>query len=578
MAGAVAAMGLVAACETAIPALLKPLIDSGFTGAYNGKIWYVPAALIGLALARGLAQFLSNYLLNRVSNHVLLALRTQMFDRMLQAPATLYHEQPVSTLIHTVVHEVNQVLQVLTGVVITMVRDSLTVLGLLLYLFYLNWRLTLIVSIVIPGIGYVMSKVNKRLRKLNREHQHMTKSLSYVVQEAAAGYKVVKIHGGEAYELSRFTAMSQKLRGYAMRMAVAGGLNQPVTQLLASIALSVVIVIALLQSSAQQTTVGGFASFVMAMILIISPLKHLTDINQPLQRGLTAAESIFGMIDTPSEASLQTVQGHLPETRARGELTFDQVSFAYPPSKVGQQPRLALDGIQLHIRPGEALALVGPSGSGKTTLANLLPRFLLPTSGRILLDGVPLEALPLHELRRQMALVSQEVVLFNDTIAANVAYGAPTTEQIDMERVARAVEAAHLSDVVASMPDGLESIIGDNGGRLSGGQRQRLAIARAIYKDAPILILDEATSALDSESERQVQAALETLMQGRTTLVIAHRLSTIEKADRIVVLEQGRVVEQGSHADLLAADGLYANLHRIQFSGRPVDADVEELG
>ncbi|WP_254615274.1 lipid A export permease/ATP-binding protein MsbA [Burkholderia pyrrocinia] len=550
---AVMTMGVVAATEAGIPALLKPLLDHGFGvhGSDSAK-WYVPIAVIGLALVRGVSQYASNYLLNYVSNRILLQLRLEMFQRMLHTGASFFQRETASTVINAIVFEVNQILSVLTGVMVTLVRDSLTVIFLLGYLFYLNWRLTLIVAVILPGIGWLVSKINRRLRRLNREHQTLTNELSYIVEETVGGYKVVKVHNGEAYEMGRFTAMSKRLRGYAMRMTISGGLAQPLTQFLASIALAVVITIAVVQSTNDQTTVGGFVAFVTSMLLVISPLKHLIDVNQPLQRGMTAAELIFGLIDEPAEPQ----GGGRPLSHARGEIEFRNVSFDY-----GAAERPTLDRISFKVAPGEMIALAGPSGSGKTTLVNLLPRFFDPTDGAILVDGVPVSDYELHALRSQMAMVSQDVVLFNDTIAANVAYG----QTPDRVRVQAALEAANLADAVAAMPDGLDTLVGGNGMRLSGGQRQRLAIARAIYKDAPILILDEATSALDSESERHVQAALERLMEGRTTLVIAHRLSTIERADRILVLEAGKIVEEGSHDELLRHGGLYAHLHRIQY-------------
>lgn len=529
---AIATMGVVAATEAGIPALLKPLLDHGFGTHGNDKAkWFVPAAVIGLALVRGLAQYSSGYLLSYVSNRILLDLRLRMFERMIHTSASFFQRETASTVINAIVFEVNQVLNVLMGVMVTLVRDSLTVIFLLGYLFYLNWRLTLIVAVILPGIGWLVSKINRRLRRLNRDHQTLTNELSYVVEETVAGYKVVKVHNGEPYEIDRFTEMSRRLRGYAMRMTVSGGLAQPLTQFLASIALAVVITIAVVQSSSDQTTVGGFVAFVTSMLLVISPLKHLIDVNQPLQRGMTAAELIFGLIDEPAEPQ----GGGRPLPHARGEIEFRDVSFDY-----GAAERPTLDRIAFKVAPGEMVALAGPSGSGKTTLVNLLPRFFDPTGGAILLDGVPISDYDVHALRSQMAMVSQDVVLFNDTIAANVAYG----QTPDRARVQAALEAANLADAVAAMPDGLDTIVGGNGMRLSGGQRQRLAIARAIYKDAPILILDEATSALDSESERHVQAALERLMEGRTTLVIAHRLSTIERADRILVLEGGKIAEE----------------------------------
>ena len=561
--GSLVAMAFVAAAETSIPALMKPLLDRGFTGELNKKLWQIPVFLVGLAIVRSMAQFLSSYLLTRVINSVLLKLREQMFQTLLHASTTFFQKNSASNLINAVVFEVNNVLSIMGGMLITLVRDSLTVIGLMGYLIYLNWKLTLIVLIIFPIIAYIMSKINRRLRSLNREQQTLTSELAYIVEEASAGYKIVKVHGAEQYEMNRFLEKAERLRKFALKSAVAGGLNQPITQLVASMALSVVLVIALMQSATEGTTVGGFAAFVTAMMLVISPLKHLADINQPLQRGLTAAEMIFGLMDEPLEEAENHRVNMKSLDKAKGGIRFEDVGFSYQ-QEAGRQD--ALYGINLSIKPGEVVAFVGPSGGGKSTLVNLLPRFFKPTSGYIFLDDIPLEDIVLADVRKQIAFVSQDVILFNDTIAANVAYGASGQEGIDRGRVMEALEAANLSALIKELPEGIDSMIGDNGNRLSGGQRQRLAIARAIYKDAPILILDEATSALDSESERQVQDALDRLMAGRTTLVIAHRLSTIEHADRIVVLENGQIIENGSHEDLIKKDGLYANLHRIQFS------------
>jgi len=423
------------------------------------------------------------------------------------------------------------------------------------------------VMVIFPIIGYTISRINKRLRSLGRDQQKYTSELAYVVEEASAGHKVVKLNSGQDYEMYRFTEMAKQLRKFAIRSSIAGGLNQPITQIVASIALSGVLLIAILQSSTGGTTVGEFAAFVTAMMLIISPLKHLADINQPLQRGLIAAEMIFGLIDQALEK--QVDEAHAKSLKiAKGNIEFDHVSFSYQPThqESSDSQREVLRDIQLNIAPGEVVAFVGPSGSGKTTLVNLVPRFYTPTNGRILLDGYPIEEYKLSDLRLQIGFVSQDVILFNDTIAANVAYGVVHQQDIDRVKVAEAIAAANLSEMIRDLPDGIDTVIGDNGNRLSGGQRQRLAIARAVYKNAPILILDEATSALDSESERLVQEALEYLMQGRTTLVIAHRLSTIENADRIAVLEYGRIVELGPHAELIERGGLYSSLHRLQFS------------
>jgi len=568
--GAFIGLAIVAASETAIPALLKPLLDRGFSGKLDQKLWHVPAFLVGLAFIRGLAQFGSNYAMGHITNAILYKLREQMFTRLLQAPADLFQNKSAASLINAVVFEVNSVLQVITTIAINLVRDSLTVIGLMAYLFYLNWRLTLLILIIFPIIGYMAKAINKRLRQLFKVSQDMTNELSYIVEEAVGGYKVVKLHGGEVYEKQRFSLIAEKLRRYSMKITVAGGLNQPITQIIASIALSGVLLVAIFQSSVAETTVGGFVAFITALILIISPLKHLADINQPLQRGVAAAEMIFTLMDQPIEEEISRRSTSQKLDKAKGEIEFKSVDFAYGAAALlggsdNSGSKDILRNIDLKIAAGEVVAFVGPSGSGKSTLVNLLPRFFKPTQGNIFLDGIDIEQIDLKDLRLQIAFVSQDVVLFNDTIAANVAYGLPEN-QIDLSRVHDALAAANLAELVKELSEGIRAQIGDNGNRLSGGQRQRLAIARAIYKDAPILILDEATSALDSESERQVQDALERLMAGRTTLMIAHRLSTIENANRIVVLDHGKIVENGSHAQLIEQNGLYASLHRLQFS------------
>jgi len=408
--------------------------------------------------------------------------------------------------------------------------------------------------ILIPLIAVVVRITGKRLRRLNQHFLTINAELTQVIEETTRAQQVIKIFGGYEYERKRFEQRASTLRSYSMRMASTFAATVPVTQLMTAFAVSIVIVIALIQANDGQTTVGSFASFITAMLMLLTPLKHLAEVNGPLQRGLAASEAVFALIDAKPE---RTTGKALP-ARANGKLEFVDVSFAYPGQK-----QAALAGINLTIRPGETVAFVGMSGGGKSTLVNLVPGFYSVTDGEIRIDGEPIESVSLPSLRAQIAMVSQNVVLFDDTIAANIAYGDPHP---DPARIKAAANAAHLRDVIAGLPEGLNTVIGDNGSRLSGGQRQRLAIARAIYKDAPILILDEATSALDTESERAVQAALEELMRGRTTLVIAHRLSTIERADRIVVLAGGNIVETGTHAELLDKNGVYANLYHLQFT------------
>ena len=552
---AVGALVLTAGTEPLFPALMKPLLDKGFDGNHGDELHLVPFAIVAIFVARGLFGYIASYCMAWVSNRVICDLRAQMFERIVRLPAAYFHANPSGRLISRVSYDVTGIASAATNVITTVLKDSLTVAGLLGWLLYLNWRLTLVLFLVVPVIALVIRAFGKRLRTMSRAAQVGMASMTQALQEAIDGHKVVKVYGGEPQEIARFGRVNDDLRRYGMRQAIAAAASVPLVQIAASVAVAVVIYVALLQSTAQQTTVGGFVSFITAMLMLLAPLKHLADINAPLQRGLAAAESVFALLDEAPEDD----RGTVALGRARGAIAFEQLRFHYP-----QAEREALAGIDLDIAPGQTVALVGSSGGGKTTLANLLPRFHHPAAGRIRLDGHDLEELTLASLRANIALVSQDVVLFDDTVAANIAYGAMRAAgHAEIEAAAR---AAHAHDFIMAMPQGYDTPIGENGIRLSGGQRQRLAIARAILKDAPVLILDEATSALDSESERQVQEALEALMKGRTTLVIAHRLSTVESADRIVVLSHGQIAETGSHAELLARDGAYAQLYRLQFA------------
>ena len=547
----VVAMMLTGSTETALPAIMQHLLDDGFGGKGNPQLmWTAPLMIIGLFVGRGMFTFTMNYAMNEVSNSVLYDLRKQMFDRLVQMPVSYFSTHSAGTIIARLVNDVQNVTQSLASVLVIMVRDTCVILGLLGWLLYLNWQLTMIAFVLIPMVALAVGAFSRRMRRLSGEQLRYTGELTSVVGEAIHGNPVIKVYAGQEHERSRFAAASRQLQGFARRMTVASSLLVPITQVMAAVAVSLVIALALYQSQQDRTTVGGFVSFLTAMLMILNPLKHLADVNGQLQRAFAAADAVFHFIDEPIEND----HGTQEIERAKGALRFEGVRFGYEGST-----SLALKGIDLEIKAGETVALVGGSGGGKTTLANLLPRFYSVTDGRILLDDIPIESLKLESLRRQIAWVSQQVMLFNDTIANNVAYG--SRRGASEADVRAALDAAYLTEFVASLPDGINTMIGDNGIRLSGGQRQRLSIARALLKNAPILVLDEATSALDNESERFVQAALDKLMHGQTTLIIAHRLSTIEKADRILVLDDGRIVESGTHAELIELGGLYARLH-----------------
>ena len=544
------AMAGTAATQPMLGEALELLIDNAFGKPVDFSLWLIPGILLGIFILRGVCTFSTAYLNNWVMSRVLNDLRRMAFDKLLRLPVVRFHKESSGKMINTVIADVRQVTDMINSVFLAFVRDVLVVAALLIGLMRLNWQLTLIALVVVPATAVIVRTTTGRLRRLNRDNQRVTAEMTQVVDEAARGHQVIRVFQGQNYEMARFERRSEALRGFSQRMTVAAAATVPITQIATAMAVAVVIVMAIKSNMSQ----GEFTNFITLMLMLLAPLKALVEVNGPIQRGLAAAETVFGMIDSDPEQDTGTRE----LGRSQGHLELRDVHFRY----AAGEP-LALDGVSLDIQPGKTLALVGASGGGKSTFVNLITRFYAPESGQILLDGVPYPEIALGSLRAQLGMVSQNVVLFDDTLAANIAYG---VEAIDPARLQAAIDAAHLRSVVESLPEGVDTIIGENGMRLSGGQRQRVAIARAIYKNAPILILDEATSALDNESERAVQAALETLMAGRTTLVIAHRLSTIERADCIAVMDRGRVVETGTHAELLARGGMYAKLYRLQFA------------
>ena len=538
---------LLALSEPLIPALLKPLLDRGFQQG-SLPLWVVPVALVLLFGVRGICSFVSQVAMTRITSQGLKVLRKTMFDKLLDARLGLFAKDSSSALANTVVYEVQTGSSLLVSALMTLTRNSLTLLALVGYLLYLNWKLTMIVVCLFPAVAFVMRKLSGRLYSVTRNSQQATDELAYVVEENVLAHRDVRLHAAQRSQALRFDGLSEALRRLSMKSTAASAAMTPLTQLMAAIALSAVISVALIQSADRSTSVGGFVAFVTGMLMLIAPLKHLTEVANPITRGLAAMERGLDLIAaTPSESG-----GTFAQARATGTIRFDHVSVTYDGSVVP-----ALNQFSLDVAAGETVALVGASGSGKTTLVSLLPRFAEITEGQVYLDGHELRDWDLGSLRAQFALVSQHVLMLNDSLAANVALG----QDVDRAKVAHCLAAANLKNLVDELPQGLDTVVGHNAMQLSGGQRQRLAIARALYKDAPILILDEATSALDAESERAVQEALQRLMQKRTTLVIAHRLSTVQHADRIVVMEASRIVEIGRHTDLLQAQGPYARLY-----------------
>ncbi|MGJ8619809.1 MAG: lipid A export permease/ATP-binding protein MsbA [Methylophilaceae bacterium] len=539
---------VLSATNTGFLATIKTVTDDGFVNTNPSKAVYLPFLLIGLLALRALAGFTSSYTMRWVGRKVIEQMRLDAFLKLMSLPMRYFDNHSVGSIASKITFDTEQMYNAVTKVTISMVRDSLTIIGMIAYMLYLDWRLTMIFALVAPLMVFFLKRMTPKLRLASQSVQQTMGDMTQVIEESTSGQRMVKIFAGEAYEFDRFSQIAKTNRHMMTRLGKVSGLNSMVIELLAALALGLVVYYAV-----GRFTAGEFAAFIGALLMLISPIKSLTSLNTDLQIGLAAAQSIFSLIDTPAQHD----DGNQNMTRAKGAIALQHVSLHYENNK-----RPALDNVSLKIMPGEKIALVGKSGGGKTTLLNLLPRFYELQQGIITIDDVDINTMSLKNLRQQFSMVSQEVVLFNGSVFNNIAYGA--LSQVSEDLVIAAAKAAHAWEFIQQLPNGLQSEIGDRGVRLSGGQRQRLAIARAILKNAPILLLDEATSALDTESEQHVQAALDTLMKNRTTIVIAHRLSTIENADRILVLEQGKIVESGHHQALLALNGSYAKLYQKQ--------------
>ena len=542
-----------AATEPMIPALFDKLLDLGFVKR-SLQPWIVPFVLLALFGVRGLAGYVAQLGLSRITNNGLLVMRREMFGKLLVAQMGLFKQRTSSALSNAIVYETQNGAAMLVNSILSLTRNALTLVALTVYLLYQNWQLTLIVIAVFPAVAWVMRVLTKRLHSLTKANQDATDGLAYVVEENVLAHRDIRLYAAQASQAERFDHLGLSLRRLAMKSTVAGAAMTPLTQMLAAMALSAVISVALVQSASSGTSVGGFVGFVTAMLMIIAPIRQLSEVSSPITRGLAALERGLELIhDVPDES-----HGVYAEPRARGDIVFQDVTVQY-----AAEAAPVIHNLSLTVHSGETIALVGASGAGKSTLVNLLPRFVDLQGGSIRLDGHDLRDWDLKALRAQFAFVSQHVIMLNDSIGANVALGLP----LDRDKVLASLQAANLGAMLSDLPQGLDTVVGHNAMQLSGGQRQRLAIARALYKDAPILILDEATSALDTESERAVQDALQTLMRNRTTLVIAHRLSTVMHATRIVTMDAGRIVETGTHQELIQRNGHYARLYQLGLGG-----------
>jgi len=542
------ALLLAGLTEAAFPALIKPLIDNGFVGTTEFQVWLVPAAILGIFLFRGVGNLIAAYSMNWVSNNVLRDLRREMFSAVLSFPSKFFDQTPAGLIISRITTEVNGTLAGITGVLISLVRDSVVLCALMGWLFWVNWRLTLVVVVIFPPIVWFLKIIGRRMARIGAEQISANSDLTQVLEEAITANRLIKLFGGRALEEQKFSSASERFRQYSMKVSLAHAAQAPMVQLFVALAIAIIVSMALVQTRSGETTVGSFVSFITAMLMLLSPIRHLSEVNAQIQRALVSAQAVFEFLDQEKELD----HGHLSASYVDGTFDFVDVTLSY------QQGReAALKGISLSIKPKSIVAFVGPSGGGKSSIVNLMTRLYAPSGGLVLLDGHPIQDYTLSSLRNAIAVVSQDTVLFNDSIRNNVAYG---NDRAQDGRIIRALTDAGLGDFLRSLPNGLDTQLGDRGAMLSGGQRQRIAIARAFFKDAPILILDEPTSALDQISERGLQDSIDRLAQDKTVIMIAHRISTVKKVDCIHYIEGGVIQHSGSHSDLLAVSPGYRQL------------------
>ncbi|UBO75431.1 lipid A ABC transporter ATP-binding protein/permease MsbA [Aeromonas rivuli] len=559
LAGGIIGMLGYAAVDTTFVYSIKPLIDQGINGNDKTVLTWMPFFVLGIVALRGVATFLSTFCMAWVGNHVVLKLQQQVFNHLMAMPMSFFDQQNTGALLSKVTYDASQVSSAASSTLVSIVREGATVIGLLGLMFWHSWQLSIIFLVVGPVVGVLISFISRRFRTISRQIQKAMGNITTSTEQMLKGHKEVLMFGGQEVESKRFFRVSNHMRQQNMKMVAANAIGTPVVQMVASIALAVFLYAATVDGVRETLTAGTFTVMITSMMMLLKPLKSLTDINNQFQKGITACQSLFGLLDSQPEPDT----GTRPLDRARGEIEFRNVTFSYPTK---QTP--ALHNVSFKVEAGKSVALVGRSGSGKSTIASLLTRFYDIEEGEILLDGVNIQEYRLSDLRKQYALVSQHVHLFNDSVANNIAYAAG--DRYSLEQIRHAAVVAHADEFVSKMSDGYDTVVGENGASLSGGQRQRIAIARALLRDAPVLLLDEATSALDTESERHIQAAIDELCKARTSLVIAHRLSTIEKADEILVIDEGRIVERGNHEALMTHGGTYAQLRAIQFGDVPV--------